>query len=70
MKPGVTEIFIRASKLSDELKAITGTAEKRAQEAACFTSDIEIRKLIKDELSFLPYYTLLLYWMARFHKLL
>lgn len=49
LKPGVTEIFIHASKMSDELKAITGTAEKRAQEAACFTSDQDIRKLIKDE---------------------
>ena len=49
LKPGVTELFIHASKLSDELKAITGTAEKRAQEAACFTSDLQIRKLIKDE---------------------
>ncbi len=49
LKPGVTEIFIHASKLSDELKAITGTAEKRAHEAACFTSDQDIRKLLKDE---------------------
>jgi hypothetical protein len=49
LKPGVTEIYIHASKLSDELRAITGTAEKRAQEAACFTSDPDIRKLIKDE---------------------
>jgi hypothetical protein len=49
LKPGVTELFIHASKLSDELRAITGTAEKRAQEAACFTSDQEIKKLIKDE---------------------
>jgi chitin disaccharide deacetylase len=49
LKPGVTELFIHASKLSDELKAITGTAEKRAQEAACFTSDPDIRKLLKDQ---------------------
>lgn len=49
LKPGVTEIFIHASKLTDELKAITGTAEKRAQEAACFTTDADIRKLIKQE---------------------
>jgi predicted glycoside hydrolase/deacetylase ChbG (UPF0249 family) len=49
LKPGVTEIYIHASKLSDELRAITGTAEKRAQEAACFTSDPDIRKLIRDE---------------------
>lgn len=49
LKPGVTEIYIHASKLSDELRAITGSAEKRAQEAACFTSDADIRKLIRDE---------------------
>ena len=49
LKPGVTELFIHASKLSDELRAITGTAEKRAQEAACFTTDPDIRKLLKDE---------------------
>lgn len=49
LKPGVTEIFIHASKLSDELKAVTGTAEKRAQEAACFTNDPEISDLLKKE---------------------
>lgn len=49
LKPGVTEIFIHASKMSDELKAITGTAEKRAQEAACFTSDQDIRQLLKEQ---------------------
>lgn len=49
LKPGVTEIFIHASKMSDELKAITGTAGKRAQEASCFTTDKDIRQLIKNE---------------------
>jgi predicted glycoside hydrolase/deacetylase ChbG (UPF0249 family) len=49
LKPGVTEIFIHASKLSDELKAITSTAEKRSQEAACFTSDQDIRQLLKEQ---------------------
>lgn len=49
LKPGVTEIFIHASKMSDELKAITGTAEKRAQEAACFTNDQDIMKLLKEQ---------------------
>jgi predicted glycoside hydrolase/deacetylase ChbG (UPF0249 family) len=49
LKPGVTEIFIHASKLSEELKAITGTAEKRAQEAACFTNDPDILKLLKEQ---------------------
>ncbi|MCE1199280.1 MAG: polysaccharide deacetylase family protein [Marinilabiliales bacterium] len=49
LKPGVTEIFIHASRMSDELKAITGTAEKRSQEAACFTSDPDIKQLLKDQ---------------------
>jgi len=49
LKPGVTELFIHASKLTDELRSITGTAEKRSQEAACFTSDPDIRKLLKEE---------------------
>jgi predicted glycoside hydrolase/deacetylase ChbG (UPF0249 family) len=49
LKPGVTEIFIHASRMSDELRAITGTAEKRSQEAACFTTDADIRQLIKDQ---------------------
>jgi chitin disaccharide deacetylase len=49
LKPGVTEIFIHASRMSDELKAITGTAEKRSQEAACFTTDVEIKQLLKDQ---------------------
>jgi len=49
LKPGVTEIFIHASKMGEELKAITGTAEKRAQEAACFTNDQDIMKLLKEQ---------------------
>ncbi|MEI6275785.1 MAG: polysaccharide deacetylase family protein [Prolixibacteraceae bacterium] len=49
LKPGVTELFIHASRLTEELKAITGTAEKRSQEAACFTSDKDIRQLLKDQ---------------------
>ncbi len=49
LKPGVTELFIHASKLTDELRSITGTAEKRSQEAACFTSDPDIRKLLREE---------------------
>jgi predicted glycoside hydrolase/deacetylase ChbG (UPF0249 family) len=49
LKPGVTELFIHASKESDELKAITNSWEKRVQEAALFTNDAGFRKLIKDE---------------------
>ena len=49
LKPGVTELFIHASKESDELKAITGSWATRIQEAALFTSDPDMKKLIKDE---------------------
>jgi predicted glycoside hydrolase/deacetylase ChbG (UPF0249 family) len=49
LKPGVTELFIHASKESDELKAITNSWATRVQEAALFTSDADFRKLIKDE---------------------
>jgi chitin disaccharide deacetylase len=49
LKPGVTEIFIHASQMSEELKAITNSSEKRAQEAEAFTRNPDIRKLIKDE---------------------
>ena len=49
LKPGVTELFIHASKESEELKAITNSWSKRVQEAVLFTSDPDFRKLIKDE---------------------
>jgi predicted glycoside hydrolase/deacetylase ChbG (UPF0249 family) len=48
LKPGVTELFIHASKESDELKAITNSWNVRIQEASVFTSDPDIRQLIKD----------------------
>jgi predicted glycoside hydrolase/deacetylase ChbG (UPF0249 family) len=49
LKPGVTELYIHASKETDELKAITNSWAKRAEEARLFTSDSEFRKLIQDE---------------------
>ena len=49
LKPGVTELFIHASKESDELKAITNSWDVRTREAAVFTSDPDIRKLVADE---------------------
>jgi predicted glycoside hydrolase/deacetylase ChbG (UPF0249 family) len=49
LKPGVTELFIHASKESDELKAITNSWQTRIQEANTFTNDFDIKKLIADE---------------------
>jgi predicted glycoside hydrolase/deacetylase ChbG (UPF0249 family) len=49
LKPGVTELYIHASKRSEDVSLISGTAEKRAQEAECFTIDPDIKQLIKDQ---------------------
>ncbi len=49
LKPGVTELFIHASKESEELMVITNSWNTRVQEAATFTSDPDIKKLLKDE---------------------
>ncbi|HEY5509684.1 MAG TPA: polysaccharide deacetylase family protein [Prolixibacteraceae bacterium] len=49
LKPGVTELFIHASKRSEDVRLISSTAEKRAQEAECFTIDPDIKQLIKDQ---------------------
>lgn len=49
LKPGVTELYIHASKESDELKAITNSWRTRVQEADLFTIDEDMKRLIKDE---------------------
>jgi hypothetical protein len=49
LKPGVTELYIHATKPTDELKAITGSWTKRSAEFETFTRDDEIRKIIADE---------------------
>jgi chitin disaccharide deacetylase len=49
LKPGVTELFIHASKESEELKAITNSWKERVEEAATFTSDPDIKKLLKEQ---------------------
>ncbi len=48
LKPGVTEIYVHAASESDEIRSITGSAEKRIKELKFFTSDA-LKKLIKDE---------------------
>lgn len=49
LKPGVTELFIHASKMSDELRSITYSSKTRAEEAELFTYDKEFRELLKKE---------------------
>jgi len=49
LKPGITELFIHATVLTDESRSITGSAQKRAEEYHCFVHDPDIRQLLKDE---------------------
>jgi len=49
LKPGITELFIHATVLTDESRSITGSAQKRAEEYHCFVHDPDIKKLLKDE---------------------
>lgn len=49
LKPGVTELYIHASLATDESKAISGSWKTRYEEYQTFTTDPEIKKLIKDQ---------------------
>jgi predicted glycoside hydrolase/deacetylase ChbG (UPF0249 family) len=49
LKPGVTELYIHAAILTDELKAITGTWETRSRECELFSKDDDMKKLLKEE---------------------
>ena len=49
LKPGITELFIHATILTDESRSITGSAQKRSEEYQCFVTDPDIRQLMKDE---------------------
>lgn len=48
LKPGITELYIHPAVLSDELKAITGTASIRAQEFDLFTHDEAMKTALND----------------------
>lgn len=49
LKPGITELYVHAAVLSDELRAISGTAVRRSQEHALFTSDQDLKDLLRTE---------------------
>jgi len=48
LKPGVTELYIHASTLTEEAKAITNSWAERAEDYRIFTSDPEVKGLLKD----------------------
>ncbi len=49
LKPGVTELYIHASKPTEELKAITNSWKTRGEQYETFTHDVEVRQIVKDE---------------------
>lgn len=49
LKPGVTELYIHASKPTEELRAITNSWKTRAEQYETFTHDPDIRQIVKDE---------------------
>lgn len=49
LKPGITELYIHATVLTEESKAITGTAVRRSLEFELFTHNEEMKKLLKEE---------------------
>ena len=49
LKPGVTELYIHAALPTEEMKAITGSWNTRAQEYETFAKDEEMKKLVADE---------------------
>jgi len=49
LKPGITELYIHAAVLTDELKVITGTWATRSKEFEVFARDEDMRKLVADQ---------------------
>lgn len=49
LKPGVTELFIHASKAGEEIQHITNSWKDRAEEYELFTRDPEIRGILESQ---------------------
>ncbi|MCY2936014.1 MAG: polysaccharide deacetylase family protein [Planctomycetota bacterium] len=49
LKPGVTELYIHAQLTTDEAKAISGSWKTRTEEYETFTTDPDVKKMIKDQ---------------------
>lgn len=49
LKPGVTELYIHASKAGEEIEHITDSWKERATEYELFTRDPEIRRILESQ---------------------
>lgn len=49
LKPGVTELYIHAALLTEEMKAISSSAATRAQEFETFTHDEDMKRLVAEQ---------------------
>ncbi|HWO02570.1 MAG TPA: polysaccharide deacetylase family protein [Blastocatellia bacterium] len=49
LKPGVTELFIHASKAGEEIQHVTNSWKDRATEYELFTRDPEIRRILESQ---------------------
>jgi len=49
LQPGVAELYIHPCLATDESKAVTGSWADRAEEHRLFTTDPEVRQIIKDQ---------------------
>jgi hypothetical protein len=49
LKPGVTELYIHASKAGEEIQHITNSWKDRATEYELFTRDSKIRRILEQQ---------------------
>lgn len=49
LKPGVTELYIHPALATEEMPHITGSWRERAEEFRLFTTDTEIRRIVREQ---------------------
>lgn len=49
LKPGVTELYIHPALATEEMQHIAGSWKERAEEFRLFTTDAEVRRILKEQ---------------------